>query len=483
MTSSRDIFEDRKDYKDFDGFVIGIDNFEEFREPDPIDLWYDKQLYGRIDQQGNAVLIGDDTFAQQENIKMIGDTGVYALDFVVNSFNDLKRRIDNIIAYRGRFSGPTIGGSSIIRDFTPKKGMSLVRPLYQDYTRQYFNAFTKEYLRSTFRDKLVRNFGDFVDLFVEFSLEYGNRYPITPTGFIKSQFCSPLVSGLMIEISFDDHDDDEMKGVFIDDVSFNFYHSLAKKYGFYVDKNAPWRLVANIASPQMQRYWIRSVSDPTMEPFQTPEEEDAIIRKQCRDIIETTTATGLIELQYTINGKVTDKQFYPNSVKNLFDTHYIKSFRFDLPALVELLLEHYNEYVSSFPKVILEKDENCANEIWKLAGKPTTTNTKIFRRTIERKIVSFDEFSKYGSVLKLIKMLVSLRAKEEGIILSKPRYDQIIRKANRIYQTFDKKDLDNGLTMEYINGELKGFPVEQTKATSFSLSDGSLTSQDGNTGY
>jgi len=83
----------------------------------------------------------------------------------------------------------------------------------------------------------------------------------------------------------------------------------------------------------------------------------------------------------------------------------------------------------------------------------------------------------------LIKMLVSLRAKEEGIILSKPRYDQIIRKANRIYQTFDKKDLDNGLTMEYINGELKGFPVEQTKATSFSLSDGSLTSQDGNTGY
>ena len=56
MTSSRDIFEDRKDYKDFDGDIIGIDNFDDFREPNPIDLWYDRQLYGRIDQQGNRIL-------------------------------------------------------------------------------------------------------------------------------------------------------------------------------------------------------------------------------------------------------------------------------------------------------------------------------------------------------------------------------------------------------------------------------------------
>ena len=483
MTSSRDIFEDRKDYKDFDGNVIGIINFEEFRNPDPIDLWYDRQLYGRIDQQGNAVFIEEEVFAQQENIKMIGDSGVYALDFVVNSFNDLKRRIDNIIAYRGRFSGPTIGGSSVIRDFTPKKGMSLVSPLYESYTRQYFDAFTREYLRPTFRDKLVRNFGDFVDLFVEFSLEYGNRFPITPTGFIKSQFCSPLVSGLMIEISFDDHDNDDMKGIFIDDTSFNFYHSLAKQYGFYVDKNAPWRLVANVSAPQMQRYWIRSISDPTLTPFQPPEEqEDAIIRKQCKDIIEATTATGLIELQFKTTGKITDKKLSPNSVKNLFDTYYNRSYRFDADALANLLVQYYNEYVNSFPRIILEKDVSCANEIWKLAGKPTTTNTKISRNVVTREAVTLSDLSKYGTTLKLIKMIVSLRANEEGLIISEPRYKQIIRNANRIFNSFDKKKLDNGMTMEYINNELKGFPTRQPEATQFSLDNGGLVSQTGNTG-
>ena len=483
MTSSRDIFEDRKDYKDFVGDIIGINNFEEFREPNPIDLWYDRQLYGRIDQQGNAVFIDEEEFARQENIKMIGDTGVYALDFVANSFNNLKRRIDNIIAYRGRFSGPTISETSVIRDFTPKKGMSLATPLYQDYVRQYFDVFTKQYLRSTFRDKLVRNFGDFVNLFVEFSLEIGNRFPITPTGFVKSQFCSPLVSGLMLEISFDDHNDDDMKGVFIDDLSFNFYHSLAKQYGFYVDKNAPWRLVANIAAPQMQRYWIRSISNPTLSPFQTPEEqEDAIIREQCRDIIEATTATGLIELQFEKTGLTSDKELRPNSVKNLFDTYYNKTYRVDLSTISELLVEYYNEYVNSFPRIILERDASCANEIWKLAGRPTTTNTKISRSVVTRKLVTPSDLSRYGTVLTLIKMIISLRAKEEGLIISEPRYKQIVRKANRIYQSFDKKDLDNGFTMEYINNELKGFPTNQPQATAFSLNNGGLVSQAGNNG-
>ena len=93
MTSSRDIFENRKDYKDFNGSIIGIERFSDFREPDPIDLWYEKQLYGRVDQQGNSVFLFDEALGDQEKVKMIGDSGVYALEFVVNAFNDLKRRI------------------------------------------------------------------------------------------------------------------------------------------------------------------------------------------------------------------------------------------------------------------------------------------------------------------------------------------------------------------------------------------------------
>ena len=45
-----------------------------------------------------------------------------------------------------------------------------------------------------------------------------------------------------------------------------------------------------------------------------------------------------------------------------------------------------------------------------------------------------------------------------------------------------KKKLDNGMTMEYINNELKGFPTRQPEATQFSLDNGGLVSQTGNTG-
>ena len=79
-------------------------------------------------------------------------------------------------------------------------------------------------------------------------------------------------------------------------------------------------------------------------------------------------------------------------------------------------------------------------------------------------------------------MIISLRAREEGIIISEQRYNQILRKAIRTFQSFDKKDLDNGSTMEYINNELKGFPTRQPEATQFSLDNGGLVSQTGNTG-
>ena len=42
--------------------------------------------------------------------------------------------------------------------------------------------------------------------------------------------------------------------MWIDDPNFTFYANAARMHGFMVDKNAPWRLVADIFSSSMQRY-------------------------------------------------------------------------------------------------------------------------------------------------------------------------------------------------------------------------------------
>ena len=41
MTSTIKIFEDRKDYHEYDEFSLNIENLESFKNPNPIDLWYD----------------------------------------------------------------------------------------------------------------------------------------------------------------------------------------------------------------------------------------------------------------------------------------------------------------------------------------------------------------------------------------------------------------------------------------------------------
>ena len=49
-------------------------------------------------------------------------------------------------------------------------------------------------------------------------------------------------------------DDEDKQQFFLDNRRLEFHKNLAAEYGFFVDKNAPWRFVANIESSQMKEY-------------------------------------------------------------------------------------------------------------------------------------------------------------------------------------------------------------------------------------
>ena len=118
MGSTIEIFEDRMDYHNFDGIALEIENLEGFQHPNPIDLWYDKNYYGRVDQNNNFVYISEQTFQQQEKMKMISERGLYVIDFVAKAFEDFKTKIDRLVAFGGG-GNATISGGSVLRDIVP----------------------------------------------------------------------------------------------------------------------------------------------------------------------------------------------------------------------------------------------------------------------------------------------------------------------------------------------------------------------------
>ena len=78
---------------------------------------------------------------------------------------------------------------------------------------------------------------------------YLKDFPITRSGFCLSSHNDVKSSGLIIELTKLNHNLDSYKGEIIQTLEFKCFLDLAYSYGFYVDKNAPWRLMSNLDDP------------------------------------------------------------------------------------------------------------------------------------------------------------------------------------------------------------------------------------------
>ena len=104
----------------------------------------------------------------------------------------------------------------------------------------------------------------FMPIFLQFVKEQAESLPITFSSFIGGSIGTVLQTGLALEIAAHAHDSDAEKiKQFINHPYFEFYKTVALKYGFYIDMNAPWRLVANLSSEPMRQFMKTHIgSDP-----------------------------------------------------------------------------------------------------------------------------------------------------------------------------------------------------------------------------
>ena len=266
--------------------------------PNPLDMLYDKVFYGKVDRFQNAILPKRDSSllkhaSTQEN--------VVAFDFVADAFFLLKRNL--------KIAGDSGG---IERLQTNLFQIDAVRG-WRNQTEPYKIAFERfirsysSYLMDLDKKEFnkIITFSDYIGAMLNFLLSdiWGPSVrPITLTSFVLSPSSSPVsLSGLGLEIDQRPFDDDLGKYTeYIQDVNFSYYVRAARKFGFYVDRNGPWRLMADPLSPPM------------------------------------------VDLRST----------YPNSNEDFFDTYYDRTYTLDLELLKEYLMSSYNAFARGNPRVI-----------------------------------------------------------------------------------------------------------------------------------
>tara|TARA_B100000131_G_scaffold292269_1_gene306565 strand:+ start:22798 stop:24024 length:1227 start_codon:yes stop_codon:yes gene_type:complete len=98
----------------------------------------------------------------------------------------------------------------------------------------------------------IDNFDDFLLHFKKYVLKSSDEIPFTFPAFLKSKYCPMTVSGLVIEIAdLEYHNDDQKIKMFYNNRNWDYFLNACRSYGFMVDKNIPWRLVADISSQPM----------------------------------------------------------------------------------------------------------------------------------------------------------------------------------------------------------------------------------------
>ena len=304
---SREMFIERNVY---DGYVLAELNKVEGLELETLQIKdfrkNEKLLVGRVDSLGTPILVDGSYLTTPGG--SVGASNASALNFVVSSFQDMEAIFNNDLRL-GKISvdSPALGELKMKKGFVDPKRMYID---YQTKTRQKF----VEHVETQGLLKNIVNFESFVEIYMDYVNSYAPLLPFTETMYILTRSNSVMSSGLAFEIHEGDYGDDSLKvEMFYNDPNFEYLKNLAYSHGFVIDKHIPWRLVADMASPNMSRY-LRDAIDLGGLPigpavviakmFTQPHFDDltdianmmidtynAIVQKRPRTVIKVTNAT------------------------------------------------------------------------------------------------------------------------------------------------------------------------------------------------
>jgi len=355
----------------------------------PINIHYEKQFYGKVDTKQSPVMVKDLNF-----LKNIPGSDVMALDFVTEAFIDLQKHFNKAMA----FNRITKFGN-LSNGIVPVRGYADVNLLYADYLGGIYDTLVS-YLFTTNNDRKIKKYTDFLQEFFHFIDIISGETVFSRTAFIKSRLCPVNSSGLVIDISDDSFSDDDVRDSWIEDPNFNFYRNAAIKFGFLLDRSAPWRLYANIASVEMQKYWGS----------------------------QTDSAPHRQMLMQS-----------PGGASNLFDVYFIRPHNYELEQFEATLIYFYERFARENPSFRISEvraDRSCVDQ------------TAVKEDLVVRENIA----SPTDHTNILMKLFFQIRLREEQLHERMPqqKFNNYVRYANRLM-----KKVDKFAAMRYINNKIK----------------------------
>ena len=403
------------------------------------DFWASDLLYGRIDTKGNPIYI------RESNLKQLryasSSETLFAANFVADAWRDLCDKIRDL-KNRG-----------IITDSGPYADMEVVKSWRSPATEYHnymvsvlFPVFSDIFMSLKQREDSMKDFGTFLKTFTEFAETIlSDVGPLTFSGFLETGTTSPFSSALVIEIAHDDHNDDFNKlQAFYYDPNFDLVSTLCTQYGFSVDKNAPWRFVADIGNPAMQEYIFGIPMDADDSPSVNglTECEEPIIVDDINSINEPFGYSEIPGLEgvvrhapgYRVYREQENIFLTRSPYNNVFDGAYKNPFELDLPFLEVYLLDFYNRHIIKKPfyeeenpfsnvcnnaQAILKERSPAGPEIYDVYSKKWSLKTFYLIRSMEKGLrdsvkTKLKEFRKISSIFDL--MPGSARQKFSGTL-------------------------------------------------------------------
>lgn len=323
----------------------------------PLDFWYEKPFYGRSDVDSRAIHLSE------RNLKQfpIGTAEpLYGVNFVVDAFMDMRQEISSLRS-RG-----AIKPEGAFAEFELKKAWVSPHQLYHFLMDAVLYQRFKVYINRFDLERDIVDFKTFINVFTQFVDTETPRISFTRSKSILTNKLTPMISGLAIEIDEKSHAEDTPKMEdFIRDPNFPIFKETAMRFGFLLDKHAPWRLIADLGSPAMAPYM----------------------------------------------------ENYGVSKEDIIDRYYYKSHLLDLETLKTYIIEFYNSYVTSKPTVVEPKFA------------VTKCGIKVMTKKINRTPQEKELLDQFIDDQFWLRMYTFIRAREENKAWNQAFFEKVVRNA------------------------------------------------------
>lgn len=391
----------------------------------PVSFSLENQHYGKLNNNLFSIIPYEDKLSIINS-----EQDLLVLDFVADAYFAFYEEFQSF-KLSNKFSR-----TSKIYNFEAKGKKEDFEEKYDLFLSDQYSYFL-DFINLRNLNSSIKNVHTFIKVFSEF---VSSRMPATPynqSSFLLSNRISRKVSGLVIDLDEGDPNDDNNKFEnYISNEDFECFQDLVTSFGFVINKDLPWQIVADLNSVNMKYYFHLRMLRLLEENKITANPVPSASRKfeDCKDALE--------------NFDLTSEIFDPKSSLKYFR---ILNFN-DLNNLKNTIYYFYNSFVEYEPKNTTKKIIKKENQL------------KIKYSNLRRNLISIKELETKENQLLILKLYILIKAKEVNADWTQTKFESVATKAFQI-----RKVLDEQKAIEYVHRQLISTKRTKTKKTNFNL--------------